>query len=116
MENNKHVELAMDINCKTSTATTNLVGDLPGHGTIWLHPKGITNLMTLSYVIFNSEEGNHLIFEYNLGAKSVFEQPINGLYNQDTVEAISVELFVYIVEAVHDNIYKYYTSTNQMLY
>jgi hypothetical protein len=29
----------LDIHCNAGVATTNLVGDFPGYGTVWYHPR-----------------------------------------------------------------------------
>ena len=38
------------IHCTTGVAKTNLIGDLPGYGTVWYHPNGIANILSLSKV------------------------------------------------------------------
>ena len=40
----------MFIHCTTGVAKTNLIGDLPGYGTVWYHPDGIANILSLSKV------------------------------------------------------------------
>jgi hypothetical protein len=32
---------SMDIHCNAGVASTNLIGELPGYGTVWYHPSGI---------------------------------------------------------------------------
>eukprot|EP00978_Attheya_sp_CCMP212_P020630 scaffold59246_cov62-Attheya_sp.AAC.1 len=46
---------SMDIHCNAGVTSTNLVGDLPGYGTVWYHPQGIANILSLS----NSKVKNH---------------------------------------------------------
>jgi hypothetical protein len=38
----------MDIHCTTGITSTNLVRDLSGYGTVWYHPKGIANILSLT--------------------------------------------------------------------
>jgi hypothetical protein len=40
----------MDIHCNASIANTIQVGELPGYGTVWYHPKGIVNILSVSRV------------------------------------------------------------------
>jgi hypothetical protein len=39
----------LDIHCNAVVATTNLVGDFSGYGTVWYHPRGIANILSLIY-------------------------------------------------------------------
>jgi Zinc knuckle len=54
----------MDIHCNAGVTSTNLVGDLPGYGTVWYHPKGIANILLLNrvkakyHVTYDSTNGN----------------------------------------------------------
>ena len=40
----------MHIHCNAGITRTNLVGDLRGYGTIWYHPDGIANILSLAEV------------------------------------------------------------------
>ena len=58
----------MTIHCTGGVMTTNLIGDLPGYGTVWYHPGGIVNILLLANVCkngcnvtYSSREGN--VFE-----------------------------------------------------
>eukprot|EP00957_Ditylum_brightwellii_P070157 5329698-Ditylum_brightwellii.AAC.1 len=39
---------SLDIYCTAGKSTTNLIGDLPGFGTVWLYEDGIANILSLS--------------------------------------------------------------------
>jgi hypothetical protein len=39
---------SMDIHCNAGVATTNMVGELAAYGTVWYHPSGIANILSLS--------------------------------------------------------------------
>eukprot|EP00978_Attheya_sp_CCMP212_P031138 scaffold116611_cov32-Attheya_sp.AAC.1 len=41
----------MDIHCNAGVTITNLVGDLAGYGTVWYHPNGIANILSLKRMI-----------------------------------------------------------------
>ena len=38
----------LDIHCNAGVASTNLVGELLGYGTVWYHPNVIANIISLS--------------------------------------------------------------------
>ncbi len=48
---------SMDIHCNIGVTSTNLIGDLAGYGTIWYHPQGIANILSLSQV---NAQGYHV--------------------------------------------------------
>jgi len=50
----------MNIHCNAGIVSTSLVGDLPGYSTVWYHPKGIANILSLSRII---EKGYHVTFD-----------------------------------------------------
>ena len=63
----------MKIHCNTGISCTNQVGDLPGYGTVWFHPHGITNILSLSCiknkycVTFDSAHDNSFIIHKSNG-------------------------------------------------
>lgn len=52
------------VHCNAGTATTDLVGEFDNYGTVWYHPDGIANVLSLSKVkkrfrvTYDSENGN----------------------------------------------------------
>ena len=40
----------MRIHCNAGSRLTNLIGDLPGYGTVWYDPKAIANILSLPQV------------------------------------------------------------------
>jgi len=50
----------MNIHCNAGVASTSLVGNLPGYSKVWYHPKGITNILSLSHII---KKGYHVTFD-----------------------------------------------------
>ena len=61
LKNIREVNTKMNIHCNSGVSTTNLVGDQPGYGTVWLDEDGIANILSLARekrnheVSFNSE-------------------------------------------------------------
>jgi hypothetical protein len=96
----------LDIHCNAGVATTNLVGDLAGYGTVWYHPGGIANILSLSRmkaregfrITYDSDNGNQFIVTKPDGAVRVFKQSERGLYFMDA-SASSVAL----INTVADN-------------
>jgi hypothetical protein len=65
----------LDIHCNAGVTTTNLIGDFPGYGTVWYHPKGIANILSLSRlrergyrVVYDSGAANQFIMHMSDGS------------------------------------------------
>lgn len=78
----------MRIHTTAGSTTTNLIGDFPGYGTVWFHPYGITNILSLSNlsqhfkITFNSIAGNE--FHIHKGDYvRIFKRSPKGLYYHD---------------------------------
>jgi hypothetical protein len=79
------------IQCNAGVATTNLVGNFPGYGTVWYHPKGIANILSLSRmqehgyrIVYDSSNGNQFIVHTSDGsAPHIFKQSERGLFYLD---------------------------------
>ena len=91
LKNIRKVDQVKRIWCNAGVATTNQVGDLLGYGTVWYHPKGIANIVSLSravkagyHVQFDSEKGNRFVVTKPSGKVFVFNQAGNGLFYLDT--------------------------------
>jgi hypothetical protein len=77
----------MSIHCNAGVTSTNLIGELPGYGTVWYHPKGIANTLSLTRV-----QERRYIVPFDIcnnycccvtktdGSVHVFEQSNCGLY------------------------------------
>ena len=80
----------MFIHCTAGVAKTNLIGDLPGYGTVWYHPNGIANILSLSKVkekyrvTFDSDINNQFVVHRKDGTQRIFQQSPRGLYFLDT--------------------------------
>ena len=90
LKNIRRAKTNMFIHCTAGVAKTNLIGDLPGYGTVWYHPNGIANILSLYKVkekyrvTFDSNQNNQFIVHRNDGTQRVFQQSPRGLYFLDT--------------------------------
>ena len=81
---------SMDIHCNAGEASTDLVGDLPGYGTVWYHPDRIANILSLARVkqchrvTFNSDSENQFVVHKDDGTERHFKESERGLYYMDT--------------------------------
>jgi len=88
LENIREVTKQMNNHCNAGISTTNLVGDLPGYGTVWFYEEGIANILSLSRVkrdqevSLNSEKGNcfKVSRKNRSGGTLFFKQAESGLY------------------------------------
>ncbi|KAI2514248.1 Reverse transcriptase (RNA-dependent DNA polymerase) [Fragilaria crotonensis] len=85
----------MDIHCNAGVTSTDMIGELQGYGTVWYHPDGITNILSLSRVkeygyrmTYDSQGGNHFTVEKSDGSTCVVNESKRGLYFLDTNGAI----------------------------
>ena len=80
----------MYIHCTARVTQTNLVGELPGYGTVWFHPDGIANILSLSRVktkyriTFDSDMNNEFIVHKPDGSTRNFKESSRGVYYHDT--------------------------------
>ena len=82
----------MKIHCNAGQTETNLIGNLPGYGTVWYHPEGIANILSLAkvkekfHVTYDSTKGNEFIVHKKDGSVRRFKQSPCGLYYLDMRE------------------------------
>jgi hypothetical protein len=90
LENVRTVPGYMELSTQAGSTMTNLVGELPGYGTVWFHPKGITNILALAnvkkrhHITYDSNNGNEFLVHKDDGAVKVFKESEKGLYYLDT--------------------------------
>jgi len=97
LENIREVNTQMNIHCNAGISTTNLVGDLPGYGTVWFYEEGIANILSLARVkidhevSFNSEKGNcfKVSRKNKSGGTLFFKQAESGL-NYTNIRPVTV--------------------------
>ena len=98
----------MHIHCNASITRTNLVGDLSGYGTVWYHPDGIANILSLAevckqfHVTYDSAQQNEFVVHNPDGTMKRFIQSDRGLFYLNTsVKGIT------LITTVDDNKSKY---------
>ena len=102
----------MHIHCNAGITRTNLVGDLRGYGTVWYHPDGIANILSLAevrkrfHVTYDSSQQNEFVVHKPDGTTKRFVQSDRGLFYLDTSTEGTT-----LVTTVDDNKSKY-TNTD----
>ena len=115
LRNIRQVNQYMYIHCTAGVTRTNLVGELPGYGTVWFHPDGIANILSLSRVktkyriTFDSDENNEFIVHKPNGSTRNFKESSRGLYYLDTSTGVTgvVETGMALVTTVANNASNY---------
>ena len=115
LKNIRRIDQYMYIHCTAGVTRTNLVGELPGYGTVWFHPDGIANILSLARVktkyriTFNSDENNEFIVHKPDGSRRNFKESSCGLYYHDTSTAVTrvAETETVLVTTVADNASNY---------
>ena len=115
LRNIRRINQYMYIHCTAVVTRTNLVGELPGYGTVWFHPDGIANILSLSRVktkyriTFDSDENNEFIVHKPDGSTHNFRESSHGLYYHDTSTGVTgvVETGMALVTTVADNASNY---------
>ena len=108
------------IHCNAGTTYTNQVGDLDGYGTVWYHPTGIANILSLFrvaqhyHVQYDSRTTNSFVVWRKDGSSREFKPAARGLYYCDFTTTDGVLLNNYHeepskVNTVSQNL-KQYTS------
>ena len=114
-KNIRRIGQYMYIHCKARVTRTNLVGELPGYGTVWFHPDGIANILSLARVktkyqiTFDSDENNEFIVHKQDGSTRNFKESCRGLYYHDTSTVVTqvAETGMVLVTTVADNASNY---------
>ena len=79
----------MRVHCNAGSHLTNLVGDLPGHGTVWYDPKAIANILSLRqvqdhyHITYDSSHQKFIITKPS-GKEFTFHESEGGLHYLDT--------------------------------
>jgi hypothetical protein len=109
LENIRQTTRKMHIHCNAGVAITDMVGDLPGYGTVWYYPDGVANILSLSRVceagykvVYDSTNGNKFMVSKPGGTIMQFNQSAQGLFYIDTKDNGMV-----FINTVADNKNKY---------
>ena len=109
-------ENMLNIRSNGGTTSTSHQGNLPGYRTVWYHPEGIVNILSLSQVkekyrvSFDSTNSNTFTMMKPDGKVFEFQQSHSGLYYLDTISDNQLG-FVH-VNTVADNSTKYTNNDN----
>jgi hypothetical protein len=105
LKNICHSDTRMNVRYNAGQHSTNMVGDLPGYGTVWYKLNSITNILSLKRVAskyrveFDSESGGLFIVTKPNGTMFEFRESEGGLYYLDTNNATATVL----INTVADN-------------
>ena len=86
LKNIRESETPMQIHCNAGIMQTNLIGDLPGYGTVWFNKNGIANILSLANVknkhkvTYDSANGNQFVVHKQDGSTRIFKQSSRRLY------------------------------------
>ena len=84
--------------CNAGTVPVNQVGNIPGYGRVWYHPKGIANILGLYnvadnekyWVCYDSQEGkDFIVTRIKDGKETRFRRTPHGLHWLD-IKAIKM--------------------------
>ena len=90
VENIRRVKDRMRIQCNARIHMTNLVGDLPGYGPVWFHPRAIANVLSHNlekekyHIEYNSNKDDGFVVTKPTGEKFKFIQSVSRLHYLDT--------------------------------
>jgi hypothetical protein len=105
LKNIRQSNTRMNVQCNAGQRTTNMVGDLPGYGTVWYDAKSIANILSLKrvaekyHVAFDSSKnsGSFVVTKPD-GTIFEFQESEGGLYFLDTNKSATM-----LVSTVADN-------------
>jgi hypothetical protein len=113
LKNIRKVNTPMKIHSTAGVTMTDLVGDFPGYGTVWYHPDGISNILSLARVCslgytvkYSINDDNEFVVTKPDGGTRCFKQSEKGLCYLDTLQTAS-KYNAAFVTTVANNQYKY---------
>jgi hypothetical protein len=80
----------MRVRCNAAWRSTNMVGDLPGYGTVWYDPRSIVNILSLSkgkqkYLLqYNSSDGKFVVKKPDESFIHFIESPTGFFFDTAT--------------------------------
>lgn len=98
LTNVRQLRTTMNISCNAGVTSTNQVGELPGYRTVWYHPDGIANILSLSRVkekyrvTYDSRDGGQFEVHKPDGCIRTFRQSDSGSYYMDAGESVGTVL------------------------
>ena len=70
----------MQIYSTGGTARINLIGSLPGYGTVWFHPDSIANILSLAKITYDSAGSDSFDLHMSNGIRSFAESDTRLFY------------------------------------
>ena len=89
LKNIRRMPEGMTVHCNARSRLTNLIGDLPGYGTVWYDPKAIANILSLQRVrdhyhrTYDSSHRKFIVTKPS-GKEFAFHESKGGLHYLDT--------------------------------
>lgn len=108
LRNIRRSDTHMIVRCNAGQRTTDMIGDLPGYGTVWYDPRSIANILSLRrvaakyHVAYDSHDNGSFVVTKPDGTVFEFQASEGGLYYLDTENTATV-----LVNTVADNKAKY---------
>ena len=107
LRNIRRTPKGMRVHCNAGSRLTNLVGDLPGYGTVWYYPKAIANILSLRrvrdhyHITYDSSHQKFIVTKPS-GKEFTFHESEGGLHYLDTTHQQG-EGYAFAVNTVKDN-------------
>ena len=100
----------MRVHCNAGSHLTNLIGDVPGYGTIWYDSQAIANILSLQrvrdhyHITYNSADWKFIMTKPS-GKEFAFQESEGGLHYLDTTcsQGEQRQGHVFTVNTVKDN-------------
>ena len=110
LKNIQRASEGMRIHCNAGSRLTNLIGDLPGYGTIWYDPEAIANILSLQWVCdhyhitYDSSDHKFIMTKPSM-VEFAFQELEGGLHYLDTTcsHGVQHQGHVFAVNTVKDN-------------
>ena len=110
LKNIRRTPEGMRVHCNAGSRLTNLVGDLPGYGTVWYDPKASANILSLwrvqdhYHITYNSSHQKFIITKPSV-KEFAFHESEGGLHYLDTTRQQGQQRQgrVFAVNTVKDN-------------
>ena len=110
LKNIRRTPEGMRIHCNTGSRLTNLIGDLPGYGTVWYDPNAIANILSLQqvwdryHISYDSSLQKFVVTKLSV-KEFMFQELDGGLHYLDTTHQQDQQEqgHVFSVNTVKDN-------------
>jgi len=109
----------LTLHCNAGTTYVTKKGDLKGYRTIWYHPDGIADILSLNNVkkkykvMFDSELDDGSIVQKGNGSQCVFEPSKKGLYYSRMTNDISTTLVTMVDRVKNKYSFRQYSNARK---